>query len=247
MFVIVSSCKVFFASVRARASLLRADPVDARSQLRAAAGLRASARSRLRSGRPGPAQSRAGNTASWIGTEKVPHQLCPTALGWGCTEGSEAEDEALCGSVRAASYVRLARSTAKLTPDVFADYFERGEMVHGAATSSTAVITELAAAEERADEIPPGSSGSSAASHAVKACGRSAEEILYELAHFATPDVRCRAFAAGAEAIKDACAPNDRSRSQSALVPFEVSRSAAHLHHSLAPLCSFVLPPAFVR
>ena len=48
----------------------------------------------------------------------------------------------------------LARSTAKLTPEVFADYFERGEAVHGAATSSTAVITELGTAEERADEIP---------------------------------------------------------------------------------------------
>ena len=50
---------------------------------------------------------------------------------------------------------RLARSMANLTPDVFADYFDCEEVVHGAATSSTAVITELAPAEERADEIPP--------------------------------------------------------------------------------------------
>ena len=56
------------------------------------------------------------------------------------------------------------------------------------------MIAELAGRRDPA-QSGDGSGGSSAASHAVKASGRSAEAVLYELAHFATPAVRCRAFA----------------------------------------------------
>ena len=109
---ILFSAADLFASVRTRASLLQADPVDARSRLRAAAGGGwAPCRSEVAFQRSVPAGA-AGQprpkavlaTANWTGKAPCPAGGRWTAQCWGRTESSEADevaDEALRGSVPA--------------------------------------------------------------------------------------------------------------------------------------------------
>ena len=153
---------------------------------------------------------------------------------------------------QARSHGRLARSTAKLTP-------RRLPRLLRARRGSSRCCYKLNGGDHRArscrregrrDSAQPsnGSGGSSVASHAVKACGRSAEEILYELAHFATAAVRRRAFAIRAGLIKDSILSE---RQESVTVCGRAKNECADLQLHLAllspPSVLPFSPPAFVR